>query len=99
MTLPLEIGQPTFVEVIRIDPFNGLTCESKAILGNSRWQNPTNRFDVNGDGVVDESDYNALLAWIGQFGQGALPALKPDTDPWVDVNGDGVVGYKDLHQN
>jgi len=98
MTLLSEIGQPTFVEVIRVDPFIGTTCESLVVLGASRWQNPRNRFDVNGDGVVDESDYNILLQYIGQFGQGQLPGLKPESDPWVDVNGDGAVGDNDLQQ-
>lgn len=98
MTLLSEIGQPTFVEVIRVDPFEGVTCEAKVILGNSRWQNPNDRFDINGDGVIDEIDYGVLLQWIGQYGQGVLPALKPDADPWVDVNGDGVVDDKDLQQ-
>lgn len=98
MALLSEIGQPTFVEVIRVDPYTGTTCESKAILGNSRWQNPYDRFDVNGDGTVDDIDYNVLLQWIGQHGQGSLAGLKPDADPWVDVNGDGIVDDKDLQQ-
>jgi len=98
MVLLSEIGQPTFVEVIRVDPFEGLTCEPRAILGNSRWQNPINRFDVNGDGVVDESDYNTLLTWIGQHGPGTLPALKPSSDPWVDITGNGAVDNGDLQQ-
>ena len=98
MALLSEIGQPTFVEVIRVDPYEGTTCEAKTILGNSRWQNPTNRFDVNGDGFVDESDYNTLLAWIGQTGPGVLPGLKPESDPWVDVSGDGSVDNDDIQQ-
>jgi len=98
MTLPSELGQASFVEVIRVDPFVGTTCESKAILGNSRWQNPRNRFAVTGGETATEADYSALLNWIAVHGEGQLPALKPDNDPWVDVNGDGIADAKDLQQ-
>ena len=43
--------------------------------------------DINGDGVVNFADLNALLGSFGDSGD-ALPA---------DVNGDGVVNFADLN--
>jgi hypothetical protein len=46
------------------------------------------RADVNGDGVVNESDRLALLGAWGQCGEGDCPA---------DTDGDGQVGQFDLN--
>ncbi len=44
--------------------------------------------DTNGDGIVNFTDLNAVLASFGQTGEG-LPG---------DVNGDGVVNFTDLNE-
>ena len=45
--------------------------------------------DLNGDGVVNFADLNAVLS---AFGQSGAPGFSP-----ADVNGDGVVNFQDLN--
>ncbi|MHC4428647.1 MAG: dockerin type I domain-containing protein [Planctomycetota bacterium] len=45
-------------------------------------------WDVNGDGVVDQSDVEAVISKLG-------PCKDPESCPW-DVNGDGVVDGSDV---
>ena len=47
--------------------------------------NPTVAADVNGDGVVDNQDVDAVTAQVGEQGENA-----------ADVNGDGVVNIMDV---
>jgi hypothetical protein len=93
-----QIGLTTYVEVIKVTPLVSSFSLSNTILGVSRWQNPGNRFDVLGDGVVDINDYNTISNYITTHGTGSLPKNRPSNQPYVDVNGDGIVDNKDLTQ-
>jgi len=92
------IGLSTYIEVIQVTPLIGATCIPNISLGISLWQNPINRFDVNGDGIVDTSDYNSLVDYINTYGSGKLPKVRAATMPYVDVDGDGYVNNHDLAQ-
>ena len=46
--------------------------------------------DINGDGVIDASDRDALLPLIG------LSSADPGYTPWYDTNNDGEVNEADL---
>ena len=94
----MRISQSTYVEVIIASPLMGNACTPRVVLGNSVWQNPVNRFDVNNDGLVNLSDYNTLVSYLDTHGAGQLPSLKPDTAPFVDVDGDGSVTSDDVAQ-
>ena len=93
-----KIGLTTYVEVIQVTPSVGKFAISTVILGVSRWQNPGNRFDVMGDGVVDINDYNAIANYIATYGAGPLPKNRPANQPYVDVSGDGIVDNRDITQ-
>ena len=92
------IGQATFVEVIRVDPIISTTKVPNVVLGRSKWQNPTNRFDVNDDGLVNAADYQVLSNYYSAHGPGRLPLARPSTSPYVDVDGDGYLSTRDLSQ-
>ena len=98
MILPTKIGLTTYVEVIQITPLISSFSLSNVILGVSRWQNPGNRFDVLGDGVVDINDYNAIINYITAHGSGPLPRNRSVNQPYVDVNGDGSINSQDATQ-
>lgn len=56
------------------------------------WQNPVNRFDVDGDGTVTPSDVLMLINEINFGNRGRLPirtAEQPGAAWFPDVNGDG----------
>ena len=63
----------------------------------SPWQNPTNKYDVNNDGIVAGLDLlliiNRILA--GQIGPLPLVAVVP---PYIDVSGDGSLSLVDAIQ-
>ncbi len=63
----------------------------------SPWQNPTNKYDVNADGLISPSDalviINKLL--LGQTGALASPTPYP---PYIDVSGDGSLTAVDALQ-
>ena len=63
----------------------------------SSWQNSTNKYDVNNDGIVSGLDVilivNRLLA--GQAGP--LPVV-PLVPPYIDVSGDGILSPLDALQ-
>ncbi len=63
--------------------------EDRSLLA-SDWQNPTNRLDVDGSGLVIALDVLLIANDINQFGVRSLPS-KPSgyTGPLCDVNGDG----------
>ncbi len=50
----------------------------------------TLRGDVNGDGVVDGADLDAMVALFG------VTADDPRYVPAADLDGDGVIGLPDL---
>jgi hypothetical protein len=93
-----KIGLTTYVEVIQVTPSVSRFATSSVILGSSRWQNPGNRFDVLGDGVVDINDYNAIANYISAHGAGPLPKNRPANQPYIDVSGDGIVDSRDISQ-
>jgi len=93
-----KIGLTTYVEVIQVTPLVGKFTISTVILGSSKWQNPGNRFDVMGDGVVDINDYNAIANYIATHGSGPLPKNRSANQPYVDVSGDGIVDDRDINQ-
>lgn len=92
------VGKTTFVEIIRVDPRTAPTCIQNTRLGSSDWQNPRNRFDVIGDGVVDQSDLNVLLTYHKLLGDAALSKKRPSNMPYLDVNGDGNISSADIRQ-
>jgi hypothetical protein len=64
-----------------------------AIVANP-WQNPVNRFDVSGEGVVSPLDVLLILNYINDPRNDLtqrLPAVKPSEQPFLDVNGSGFV--------
>ncbi len=48
------------------------------------------RGDINGDGVVDEADLDAMTALFG------LSEGDPGFDPKADLNSDGTIGLADV---
>jgi len=90
------IGASTYIEVISVKKLTTQSCIPNVRLGNSSWQNPINRFDVNNDGVVDVLDYTDLQTWIEDNGTGILPSTRDDGELYVDVNGDGYATNRDL---
>jgi hypothetical protein len=69
-----------------------------AIVANP-WQNPVNRFDVSGEGVVSPLDVLLVINWINDPENDLtqrLPAVKPADQPFVDVNGSGFVEQNGL---
>ena len=94
----MKLSQSAYIEVIQVTPISGLSCIPNVILGQSAWQNPANRFDVNNDGVVDLNDYNALITYLDANGPGALSSYRPPQAPYVDINGDGYADQGDLLQ-
>lgn len=63
----------------------------------SPWQNQTNKFDVNANGVVNGLD--ALLV-INRLLLGQVGTILPGTPapPYIDVSGDGVLSAQDAAQ-
>ena len=61
----------------------------------SDWQNPSNRFDVSGDGLVTTRDLLILIDNLIRDGSHSLP-LVADVPPYLDVNGDGRLSPNDL---
>ena len=54
------------------------------------WQNPTNRLDVTGDGVVSSRDALLIINWLNANGAGPItPGIAGP--PYRDVNGDDQV--------
>jgi hypothetical protein len=101
MTIPppsTKIGLTTYIEVIQVTSLASSFSLSNIILGASRWQNPGDRFDVMGDGIVDINDYNAIVNYISRYGSGTLPKNRATNQPYVDVNGDGKVDSQDTDQ-
>jgi hypothetical protein len=68
--------------------------------GENPWQNPVDRFDVDGDGRLNPLDVVQLINRINSAGTGELPAptgqLSPP--PFYDVNGDGRLSPIDVLQ-
>ena len=52
------------------------------------WQNPINKFDVNGDGIVSAIDLGLIIDRLSRVGAGVLP-LPSTAPPYFDVSGDG----------
>lgn len=54
------------------------------------WQNPTNAFDVDGDGYVSAADVLAIINHINSaMGESLLPPAPMSPPPYYDVNNDG----------
>ena len=65
---------------------------------NARWQNAANRFDVDGNGLVESSDSLAVINYLNRNGSGVLLPNKSMAANFVDVNGDGTVSSLDALQ-
>ena len=61
------------------------------------WQNPENRYDVNGDGFITPTDVLVVINGINQLGPQRLPDPTPEfgPPPFYDVNGDGFLSPAD----
>lgn len=90
------ISNAYFIEGISVVARETSTCIPRIRLGSSVWQNPVNRYDVNGDGKISLDDYYTLQSWLDTHGEGELPPIKGDTAPYVDVDGDGQATNNDL---
>jgi VCBS repeat-containing protein len=67
----------------------------------SPWQNPDNRFDVNGDGFVTPIDALLVINRLNTNGPGPLPVpiVQPNAPPpFYDVNGDIALSSIDVLQ-
>ncbi len=65
------------------------------------WQNPVDRFDVNGDGSVAPIDVLVVINELNEFGSRQLPVppLTPNVPrQYIDVSGDNSVGPIDALQ-
>jgi len=62
----------------------------------SPWQNPSNRFDVNDNGVVDPNDVLRIINNLNSFGPHQL--TNEPTPPYYDVDGNGLVTAIDVLQ-
>ncbi|MCK9557744.1 MAG: discoidin domain-containing protein [Candidatus Cloacimonetes bacterium] len=93
-----QIGLTNYIESIIVTSLSSSFSQSNIILGVSKWQNPGNRFDVLADDSIDINDYNTIVNYIAENGSGVLPKVRPSNQPYVDVNGDGIVDDKDLAQ-
>jgi hypothetical protein len=61
------------------------------------WQNPANRFDVDGDGSVKPLDVLVLINWINlNPGATRLPDLPAQPPPFLDVNDDNACTAADV---
>ena len=74
-----------------------LTIWSPDVTDHESWQNPTHRFDVNGDREITAADILVLTTYINSNGPGALP-IPATPPPFVDVDNDGNVTPTDLLQ-
>ena len=63
---------------------------------NAPWQNPTNAYDVNNDGCVDQADVDIIVKWLNEGHGGILPDKKPAGSPYLDINGDGYLTSLDV---
>ena len=63
----------------------------------SPWQNPEDRFDVNGDGDTTPLDALRIINSLRDFTGGVLPLSGPNTSfhDYVDVSGDGLISAVD----
>ncbi len=60
------------------------------------WQNPVNRFDVDGDTYVSASDLLALINRYNAAGYHDLPTPRAPGQKYLDVSGDGYFNQNDL---
>jgi hypothetical protein len=63
----------------------------------SSWQNPNNKYDVNGDGSVFALDALVIINRILAGMSGPLPPT-PVVPPYLDVSGDGILSPLDVLQ-
>ena len=65
-------------------------------IGANPYTNPTNRFDVTGDGFVSPIDVLQIVNYINA-GLPSRPPLPPvAVPPYLDVNGDGFINSLDV---
>jgi len=65
-------------------------------IGSNPYTNPTNRFDVTGDGFVSPIDVLQIVNYINA-GLPSRPTLPPTAvPPYLDVNGDGFINALDV---
>jgi hypothetical protein len=63
----------------------------------SLYQNQSNPFDVNGDGMFTPFDVLLMINYINTYGSGELPEDPPEGQiGYLDVNGDGGITPQDI---
>lgn len=92
----MHFSSTYYIEGIRVKPKTGQTCTANIRLGSSSWQNPVNRYDIDGDGLVTTEDYTILQEWLDEYGETTLIPVRPESSPYLDVNGDGIASEADL---
>jgi len=78
------------VDVARVASVEAvMAAESEASEASNVWQNPADRFDVNGDQVVTPRDVLLIVNHLEAFADGAsLPWRSEASPPYYDVDGD-----------
>ena len=77
------------------------TYQSASLLIGSLWRNPTNQWDVDGNGVANAADESAVISQLSAARPQLLPDTRPAGSPMVDVDGNGVLNWLDallIHQ-
>jgi len=67
------------------------TFDTQTTVTTVVWQNPSNQFDVDGDGSVNASDVILLVNYINSHpNDPSLPAPPTAPPPYYDINNDGL---------
>ncbi len=74
------------------------SLETRQLLDGAPWQNPVNRFDVDGDHLVMPADVLAMVNDINARQSRELPApsTQAGPPPYLDVNGDNWITPADV---
>lgn len=78
---------------LRLEPL-----ETRQLLDGAPWQNPVNRFDVDGDHLVMPADVLAMVNDINARQSRELPdpSAQAGPPPYLDVNGDNWITPADV---
>jgi VCBS repeat-containing protein len=62
------------------------------------WQNPVNRWDVDGDGQIVPADLLEIINYMNGIGANLLDQPRGANASFYDVNGDNAVSWNDYYQ-
>lgn len=78
------------------------TYQGVGLLIGSLWRNPTNQWDVDGNGTVNAADESTVVSQLTAGKPQVLADIRPTGSPMVDVDGNGVLNWLDallIHQH